>query len=369
MPSLPFSPLPCSDHQFASVANVTFPSIYQCFLDGVNVLNFDLSWVLSPGCFMEYDFYDRLLVTTIGPFVTVGLLGATYAVAAGRNRASETALCSVRQKHASVGLFVAFFVYSNVSSVVFQTFSCDSLDDGKSYLRADYSIECGDKTHKAYETYATVMILVYPVGIPALFAFLLFRNRHVLQDETSAKEELVVKSTANLWKPYKPSRFYFEVIECVRRVMLTGVIVFIYADSPLQIAVTLTMAALFAMTSEILDPYESQWDTWISRAGHTLVVTSVYLALLLKVDVSEEDSSSQKIFEIILVVAHSCMILAVVVESTAILCALREERLYLESLVPSDFRPWIRERSVMDTSNRDTPVGIHRRDVTESVLA
>ncbi|CAM9697984.1 unnamed protein product, partial [Ascophyllum nodosum] len=61
--------------QFASVANVTFPNVYQDFLDGVNILNFDLSWVASPGCFMNYDFYNRLLLTTIGPVGTTGLLG------------------------------------------------------------------------------------------------------------------------------------------------------------------------------------------------------------------------------------------------------------------------------------------------------
>ncbi|CAM9568519.1 unnamed protein product, partial [Hapterophycus canaliculatus] len=35
--------------QFASVANVTYPDLYQRFLDGLDVFNFDLGWILSAG--------------------------------------------------------------------------------------------------------------------------------------------------------------------------------------------------------------------------------------------------------------------------------------------------------------------------------
>lgn len=59
----------CSQNvtQFASVANVTFPDIYQRFLDAVNVLNFELSWILSAGCMFSFNFHDYLLIATIGP--------------------------------------------------------------------------------------------------------------------------------------------------------------------------------------------------------------------------------------------------------------------------------------------------------------
>lgn len=44
---------------------------------------------------------------------------------------------------------------------VFQTFACESLPEvGKSYLRADFRIECGTPRHKAYKIYAGVMILL-----------------------------------------------------------------------------------------------------------------------------------------------------------------------------------------------------------------
>ncbi|CAN0137715.1 unnamed protein product, partial [Ectocarpus fasciculatus] len=38
--------------QFTSVANVTYPDVYQRFLNGLDVFNFDLSWIMSAGCVM-----------------------------------------------------------------------------------------------------------------------------------------------------------------------------------------------------------------------------------------------------------------------------------------------------------------------------
>ena len=301
------------------MANVTFPNVYQTLLNGVDFLNFDLSWFVSAGCFLEIDFHDRLLWTTIAPPVIMCLLAGTYAVAVYRNRGSpEATLVNVRQKHGSMVLFVTFLFYSSVSSVVFQAFACESLDDGKRYLRADYTIDCDSTRHRAFQIYAGLMILVYPLGIPVCYALLLFSSRHVLGDEKDREESLVARSTSDLWKPFKPERFYYEVIECGRRILLAGVVVFFYPNSAAQIAVALALAFVFIFVSEIMAPHQSQWDAWISRLGHAIVFLSMYMALLLKVDVSGENDPSQKSFEWILVAAHGCMILAVVMEAAVL---------------------------------------------------
>lgn len=64
--------------------------------------------------------------------------------------------------------------------------------------------------------YAGFMIVLYPVGIPAFYAGLLLRNRDVLKDKARRESDVKVQATAGLWKAYKPSGFYLEVIECGR---------------------------------------------------------------------------------------------------------------------------------------------------------
>ena len=312
--------------QFTALANVAYPQVYQTFLDGLNVFNFDLSWILSAGCIVDVDFHDRLLISTIGPIVAVLFLGCTYAAAVRIHRGAAEILQNVRHKHVSLVLLLTFVVYSSVSSVLFSAFACDPLDDGKNYLRSDYRIECDSPKHRGFQAYAGFMIVVYTVGIPAFYAGLLFKDRDVLRQEQKDRGSATrVSSTSDLWKPYKPSVFYYELIECARRILLAGVVVFIYPNSAAQIAITLIVAFAFVLVSEGLAPYASRWDHWISRTGHVVVVASMYVALLLKVDVSDERSSSQKVFEAVLVAVHVVMVLVVVAETVVMGSALRAE--------------------------------------------
>eukprot|EP00903_Cladosiphon_okamuranus_P013951 g12975.t1 len=313
--------------QFTSVANITYPLVYQRFLNGLDVFNFDLSWVLSAGCVLDIDFHDRLLASTIGPIVALSFLGGTYAVAAGIHRGDAETMQTVWNKHVSMVLLLTFLVYSSVSSILFKTFACEDLEDGKNYVRADYRIECDSAKHKAFQVYAGLMMLLYTVGIPVFYGVVLFRDRDVLKrDQVDREETARTRSISDLWKPYRPSVFYYEVIECGRRVLLAGVVVFIYPNTAAQIAATLVIAFLFVVVSEALAPYASRWDTWLNRMGHAVVYMSMFVALLLKVDVSDERADSQQVFEVVLVTAHACMVLVVVVETVVLMCALRVEQ-------------------------------------------
>ncbi len=296
--------------------------MYERFLDGLKVFNFDLSWVLSAGCIFDVDFHGRLLMATIGPIVAMLFLAVAYLAAARIHRSAPETLQNVWSRHVSMVLLLTFFVYSSVSSVLFMAFACEDLDDGKNYLRADYRIECDSPRHRGFQVYAVFMIGVYTVGIPVLYGMFLFRDREILRRDMAQREESShVSSTVNLWKPYKPSAFYYEVIECARRVSLAGMVVFTYPNTAAQIAISLLMAILFAIASEGLDPYASRWDTWLNRIGHATVYLSMYVALLLKVDVSNERATGQTVFEAFLIAAHACLILVVVVETILLACA------------------------------------------------
>ena len=127
------------------------------------MVNLDLSWILSAGCIVDVDFHDRLLMSTISPIVAVLFLGCTYAAAVRIHSGALETLQNVRHKHVSLVLLLTFFVYSSVSSVLFSTFACEVLDDGKNYLRSDYRIECDSPKHRGFKVYAGFMIVLYTV--------------------------------------------------------------------------------------------------------------------------------------------------------------------------------------------------------------
>lgn len=303
--------------QFTSVANVTYPDVYQRFLDSVNIINFDLLWIPSAGCIVDVNFHGRLVVSTVGPLLALTLLAATFTVAKRTNSGSEAALQDVYHKHVSMALLISFLVYSSVSATVFQTFSCEDLDDGRNYLRADYGIECKTTKHRAFQVFAGIMILVYPVGIPASYAYVLYKNRRVLASEAARQTSAQVQSISDLWAPYKPKRFYYELVECLRRITLTGAVVFIYPAA--QVAVTVMTAFAFTILSLCLTPFVSSWEARVYSTGQVVVFMSMFLALLSKVDVSNEVRVSQDQFAGLIIATHACMVVAVVIETVVMI--------------------------------------------------
>ena len=102
------------------------------------------------------------------------------------------------------------------------------------------------------------------------------------------------------------------MVECFRRVALTGLAVFVYPDSSAQIAIVLFLATVFMVVSEVLSPLSCPIEMWLYRTGHYVVFASMFLALLLRVDISNERERSQVVFSGVIVVAHAAMILVVV---------------------------------------------------------
>ncbi|CAM9792494.1 unnamed protein product, partial [Laminaria digitata] len=164
---------------------VEFPASYSLFLSWINVLNFDLGYILSASCVLpSVNFYQQLLATTIAPFVVAAGLVLTYYMAKpGRAGHAPTAYTLLY-----VGL-----VFTSTSSTVLKTFACDNdVMEGESYLRADYSISCNTHKHGLFRKYAGLMVVVYPVGIPVLYFFVLWRKRKLLNPRiySANKEEV-----------------------------------------------------------------------------------------------------------------------------------------------------------------------------------
>ncbi|CAN0413867.1 unnamed protein product, partial [Scytosiphon promiscuus] len=105
--------------------NVTYPDVYQDFLDGLDVFNFGLGWILSAGCVVDLDFYHQLVISTVGPLVALLFLAGTYTVATTITGGAPDALQTIWNRHVSMVLLLTFLVYSSVSAILFRTFACE----------------------------------------------------------------------------------------------------------------------------------------------------------------------------------------------------------------------------------------------------
>jgi hypothetical protein len=315
--------------QFINISKLPLPDIYHKFLNWVALSNLDLGWLLSLGCVAKIDFYRKLLITTLGPFAVAAVLRCTYTVACYINKpqtvsanTSQLTLTARRLKldellanHEMVFLVMTFLIYSTVSTTVFQTFACDTIDDSAivqtGYLCADYSIQCGTPKHTVYKVYAVFMICIYPLGIPALYAWLLWCNRHKLSSCASSSDasvhmlnrhsDVTLRSTRFLWQSYTPNMYYWEVVECVRRLVLTSFMVFIVPGTAAQAAIACMLTVVGGFITVYLRPHADALDSKFYVVGIVIVFLSILMSLTLATDMFYDKDHAENVAGSILV--------------------------------------------------------------------
>jgi hypothetical protein len=325
--------------QLYTSSGFPLPDVYRKFLAWTDAFNLDLGWLLSLGCFAAVDFYQKLLITTLGPFMIAAVLLCTHTFLRYKDRVQ--AVVSYTSQHVVVPertarlekalaqhhlIFIAmtFLIYSTVSTVIFQTFAGDPIDDDADvklyYLRADYSIQCYTPEHKLYQAYAAVMILIYPIGIPLLYTWLLWRQRHKLikdKDESGRAldrhADTSLTSTKFLWKKYRHQMYYWEVAECVRRLLLTGAIVFIAPGTTAQAAISCILAVISMAVAMQCKPHASYLDGYLYIVGALIIFFSMFMSLAMKTDISKETNESQDAFAVVLIIMNAFMIGATIV--------------------------------------------------------
>ncbi|KAG5181796.1 hypothetical protein JKP88DRAFT_245958 [Tribonema minus] len=273
--------------QYISITGLTLPLKYLEFLHAVDFLSLDMRWLTSPGCVADINFYGRLLVAKLAPLVISALIFSPrfYLWIVSRRRlAVAPKLQQVVARDVNAFLVFTFLIFSGVSLTVFETFGCDELKfTGKSYLRADYSIECGDDEglHTKFSIYAAFMIMVYPVGIPVLYASILWRS--VRQCDRTQLPSRLATASSFLWRPYKGRAYYWETVECLRRLMLAGLLVFIMPGEPGQSAVACLFVFFTAMVYEQIHPHQQGMDKWLYTLGYAILFGSMFTSLLMQV--------------------------------------------------------------------------------------
>ena len=111
---------------FSSITGVAFPESYALFLSWINVVNFDVGYVLSVSCVLpSVNFYATLLVTTLTPLFIAAGLALTYQVAkrtAGIGSAGVIARRAAWSRHMAAGLLLMFLVrFSSLQVTCWET--------------------------------------------------------------------------------------------------------------------------------------------------------------------------------------------------------------------------------------------------------
>jgi hypothetical protein len=247
------------------------------------------------GCALfEQNHYTTLLISTLAPLgLCVCILIVDQMIQLSAKSSAETA----RDVTYTLLLAIAFLVYPSVSATVLRTFDCESYElfDGSTlWLRTDHTLSCQDATYTSYLIYASFMVVLYIVGIPVLFSVILWSQRTSIRDKTVEdrdKDKTAARSHF-LWSPYVPKRFYFEVVELIRKLAQTSILVFIAPGTSLQFVFVLVVTAFAIMIFSATHPYLKAGDNFLAVAAQWSILGITFLSLLLKIDSRLQDDSS-----------------------------------------------------------------------------
>jgi hypothetical protein len=309
--------------QIHTVYDIPYPESFVRFVQRMAFINLDLIDVMRVGCVARVDFYGTLFAVTLVPLflTTLLFLAARFAQ---RTMAIDKAL-AVRNTCTKVFLLLTFIIFPSVSTTVLRAFPCRDFDDGSSLLKADYSIDCNAPGRPGYVFYAVLMTLIYPIGIPALYAVLLWKQRQLICPEKrewqkvcgvkvypplplsvadddvllAAREAILrdksddthalLRSTQFLFKEYEPRFWWFEVFECARRLMLTGGTVFFLEGSATQVAAGMLVALISIQVYARTQPYIRDQDDVLAMCAQWGIYFTLFIGLLLKAKVPSDD--------------------------------------------------------------------------------
>ena len=172
-----------------------------------------------------------------------------------------------------------------VSSAAFRAFSCEDFDDGRSYLRADYAVECGSDVHSRAKSLAWLGIGLYPIGISLLYAALLLRARHAIRDN---RPTALSKALDFLVRDYEPAYLWWELAEAWKKLFLVGFAVMIMPGSIEQLIIAFLFSIIFMLLVSVAQPFKDDADDIFAKACGFSLTSVFFFAVILKVGVLTE---------------------------------------------------------------------------------
>ena len=322
--------------QLGVVFSIPYPSFYNDLVDGLGVLSLDFFDTMPLGCVLALDHDDYLLMRTLIPLAIL-----LVSVVVGQRAPAGT-----RDKLLTVNFVLFYLLFPSNSANIFATFQCETLDDhpgAPSFLLIDKSVDCESPRHRAMMGYAVLMVLVYPIGIPAMYAYLLFvkhgkelwllrelelkragiekdarnaislekakavkegqppalsdaSNEEVLPADVTAKMEQLQAEEEELREAlpdmvqklilgYELRTFYFELLDCARKLAIVCLPVFFQpSGSVSQLIFGLMVCFLTFGAYMVYAPYVDDSDDHLAQLCQVQIFFALVSSIALKYD-------------------------------------------------------------------------------------
>eukprot|EP00947_MAST-08B_sp_MAST-8B-sp1_P003569 g3569.t1 len=241
-------------------------------------INLDFVQIASPACLgMPVSYYGRLASMVV---ITALVIGAPWLVSWLRYRRNAAKWADAVEKRMRDTFLLVVLLHPSVSGQAFYFFRC-RLVDNKQLLMIDYSLTCYDATWYGMLGLVLPTILGFSLGMPLLFARLLWVRRSHLQDPAT-KTLLGV-----LYLSYKPRLYWFESVTMIFKLGLWATLVFFDHGSQFQLATSAAICWIQVSVHARFEPFEDRFKNILQYVSYMLVAFTAFSGLVINyIDVS-----------------------------------------------------------------------------------
>jgi hypothetical protein len=179
---------------------------------------------------------------------------------------------------------VIFFVFPGLVVKIFKLFDCTRILD-KIYLTVDLRQECWVGTHLWYFAVGLCFVLIYVIGVPAYTLFMLYSRRASLYNTEHPEFFSTRRQWGGVFAQYEEEYFYWEVIEMVKKVILTGGLIIVAKGTSAQILVAEVICASYLLLVVRTLPYHSDADDLLQSVASISLLFTLMIVFAIKTDV------------------------------------------------------------------------------------
>ena len=292
------------------------------------------AWNVHISCYGDSDVQAQIEFLMQWPIIAIAatpLFGLLLALlfkhttpheiwALGLRRGERSFIDTVLLRYAMpLVLVVLFFAFPQVTALAFRMFEpctifTDEMGETQRFLvsyRKHYAVMCPSSELTAAQSIAWVAILLYPVGVIVLCALLLYIGRSTLLLEEEGTP--YTRSIAFLHAPFRPTFFYFDLIELTKKLLLIGFASLIEPGSLTQMMVAVLVSILFLVLHLQSLPYRSNLDNVFSTMINLSLCVFFIWCLMLQMGALGDDDDLESGRLSSLGVAVSVMMLVAIV--------------------------------------------------------
>jgi len=214
---------------------------------------------------------------------------------------------------------VIFLVFPGLVVKIFKLFDCTYILHNQ-YLYSDLGIECWTGLHWWYVGIGVISLLIYVVGVPCYTYYSLLIRHDSLFDEDHYDYYSTRRQYGGVFAAYEADYWYWEVIEQIKKVLLTGFLIIVAKGSSVQILVAEVITAIYLLAMVRTVPYHSDADDLLQSIASICLLFTLMIVFALKTDDPDKPQYDKNVMGILLTILSIAVFTSAIMGISILFC-------------------------------------------------